>query len=637
MHERALATLRQILHAAARVLGCGSTQLALVDTAQQALVIRVAVANRDAARLAAVESALGFDPEGAALALTVSNSLLVRSIREGRIFMTQNFGDLAGERVPLDVSRQIDSVIGSHSFAIVPILGRTRALGVIIFEKPGTSTFSPADRDLLVAYAERVGAEIEAETLSEQVAALALPPESTPPTLYSCALTSVAHGPTRDAEPHAALRVSEGPATGQELADALGVPESTASILHNARLALASEQAVTLSLGSSGRSLRVTFFRTAPDRLVAACESLGWQEHLRQTVTRAVADLTKVLSSLDDAILRLDTDGRIIDCNAAARTLLVAAGAGADLHGRSLADLLHDQRSRRRAQDISRRLERTGFAEAELTFCRGEEAMPARVSALALADPTDRFTGAIYRIRDLTERKRGDAERRSLKARLLRSERLSALGEMAARIAHEVRNPLVSIGATARLIEEELPPASTVLEDARAISREVRRLDGILSDFLRFARPRPIERRPQAIDRLLDETLDLMRAKADGIAFQVEVHSPRPVMVRCDGDAIRQVLWNVLLNAVEASPPGGAIRCELRRDKGEVAVVIDDEGPGVPREARRRAFDPFFSTKARGTGLGLAVSKQIIDEHEGSIRLVARQPRGTRVLVELPG
>jgi two-component system, NtrC family, sensor histidine kinase HydH len=177
-----------------------------------------------------------------------------------------------------------------------------------------------------------------------------------------------------------------------------------------------------------------------------------------------------------------------------------------------------------------------------------------------------------------------------------------------------------------------------VIEEARAISREVRRLDAIVTDFLRFARPRRLERKAVAVDELLRQTVELLQGKAagGGVEFHLAVASPAPVVARCDGDAVRQVFWNVLLNAVEVSPQGGKVECEVRRQDGRVIVTIADSGPGVSPAVRRRAFDPFFSTKPRGTGLGLAVSKQVIDDHRGRIRLLSPKPGGTRVLIELP-
>jgi signal transduction histidine kinase len=204
---------------------------------------------------------------------------------------------------------------------------------------------------------------------------------------------------------------------------------------------------------------------------------------------------------------------------------------------------------------------------------------------------------------------------------------------MAARIAHEVRNPLVSIGAAAQVVAEELGEQSPVAGEVQAIVREVRRLDAIVTDFLRFARPRRADRRSVDLAPVISESLELVRERAHGHTLKVEVE--KPLHARCDPDGVKQVLLNVLLNAIEASPAGD-IDCDARRHGEEVVLSIADRGPGVPEVARRRVFDPFFSTKTRGTGLGLAVSKQIVEEHQGRIRILNRRGGGTRVVIELP-
>jgi len=280
----------------------------------------------------------------------------------------------------------------------------------------------------------------------------------------------------------------------------------------------------------------------------------------------------------------------------------------------------------------------TGFGEAELRLKhRDGRAVSTTVSALLLADDEERPTGVLVRIHDLTERRRSEAERNRLRDRLMHTERLSALGEMAARIAHEVRNPLVSIGAAAQVIAEELPEGSPVAAEVQAIVRETRRLDAIVTDFLGFARPPKHERRLVDLTAVLRESVDLARPKADG--YTLAIHAAVAVLARVDPDAIKQVLLNVILNAVEASPTGipGTIDCEARiLDEEWVELSVADRGPGIPASSRTKVFNPFYSTKTRGTGLGLAVSKQIVDEHHGRLRLLSRRGGGTRVVIQLP-
>ncbi len=616
MDQRSLGTLRMVLHAAARVLGCGSVQMALVDEERQALVIRVAVVQKDVPRFQAVSSVLGFSPDGAAIPLANESSLLVRAVREERLLVTGRFAELAGDMVPEAMAAQIEAVIGQHVFAVVPVVGRPGAIGVLLFEKPGESGFAPADRDLLVAYADRVGADLESQALTDEVEALESLGDTwaPPPAIFVC-----------DGQ----LRVLGGEADGRALSEAIGAPEAAAPLGEAA--ARSGEGVRTLSVTSAGRALRVTLRPHGPG-VVVVVEDIAWHERFGREAARAREHLAKVLSSVGDGVFTVDNHGTIVGCNQAVRALL--GHAPAHLLGRPIAELYADARSIRRAGLLKDRLNEEGFAEGQLLFRRANgQQLPALVSALLLADDHKQPAGALWRLQDLTARRRDAAERKRLRARLLQSERLSALGEMAARIAHEVRNPLVSIGAAARVVEEELPAGSPVVEEARAIAREVRRLDHIVSDFLRFARPGRLLRTSVDVAALLEETLSLLRTRAPHLTFPV---SAETAIARGDPDALRQVVWNLLLNAIEVSPVGGSVECDVRRHRASVVLSIADRGPGVPPGERKRLFDPFYSTKTRGTGLGLAVSKQIVEQHRGRIRLLNRAGGGARAVIEIP-
>jgi PAS domain S-box-containing protein len=410
---------------------------------------------------------------------------------------------------------------------------------------------------------------------------------------------------------------------GKPLWDALGSSE-----LHvREAFGRAAGASATVSLRAQGGKLvRLTLAHGPGSTVIAAAEDLEQTESLRREAARVREHLAKVLRSIGDAILTLDADGRVASGNEA-----VARALG---YQPEALRLCADDRSRRRAGELRHQVRASGFAEGELRLRRKDgTTFAGAVSALALADDEERPAGMVWRVHDLTERQRGDAERKRLRARLLHTERLSALGEMAARIAHEVRNPLVSIGAAAQVVAEELPDGSPIAGEVQAIAREVKRLDAIVSDFLRFARPRRPDVRSADLRVVVSESVDLVRIKAPQHELRVRIDGP--LVARCDPDGVKQVLLNVLLNAVEATP-SGLVECEARVLGSDVVLSVTDRGPGIPNSARNRVFDPFFSTKTRGTGLGLAVSKQIVDEHRGRIRLLSRRGGGTRVVIELP-
>jgi two-component system, NtrC family, sensor kinase len=228
--------------------------------------------------------------------------------------------------------------------------------------------------------------------------------------------------------------------------------------------------------------------------------------------------------------------------------------------------------------------------------------------------------------------------------RLVRSERLAAVGKIAAQITHEVRNPLSSIGLNAEMLEEEVgalegPPAQ--VEEARqlvrAIVKEVDRLTEITEQYLRFARlPRPkLER--EDLRQIVASLCAFLRQEMDGRGVTVEVEAPADLpLVAADEHQLRQALLNLLRNAVEAMAGGGRLLLAMSSDAKLVTLRIRDSGQGIAAEHLAKVFDPFFSTKEHGTGLGLALTQQIVVEHGGSIDVESTPGQGTTFTVRLP-
>ena len=219
--------------------------------------------------------------------------------------------------------------------------------------------------------------------------------------------------------------------------------------------------------------------------------------------------------------------------------------------------------------------------------------------------------------------------------RLIRSERLAAVGKIAAQITHEVRNPLSSIGLNAEMLEEETEGEAKAL--ARAIVKEVDRLTEITEEYLRFARlPRPrLER--EDLGEIVGSLLGFLRQELDGHGIAVDLRlDPALPAVAADEHQLRQALLNLLRNAAEAMPRGGRLGIGARRaDERTVELTISDTGEGIAPEHLSKIFDPFFSTKEGGTGLGLALTQQIIIEHGGRIEVTSAIGEGTTFLVRL--
>jgi len=230
-----------------------------------------------------------------------------------------------------------------------------------------------------------------------------------------------------------------------------------------------------------------------------------------------------------------------------------------------------------------------------------------------------------------------DRQRREL----LRAERLAAVGRISAQITHEIRNPLNAIGLNAELLAEELAGAPGVSEEHRqlvaAIGREVDRLHAVTEEYLRFARlPRPDLGR-EDLNEILAVLADFLRPElsAARVEVRLELAAGLP-SVRADEGQLRAVFLNLLRNSREAMPGGGTVWLRTRAVPEGVEAEVADTGTGIPAEALPRIFDPFFSTKQRGTGLGLAYTQQVVQEHGGTIRCQSEAGRGTTFTVRLP-
>jgi len=222
--------------------------------------------------------------------------------------------------------------------------------------------------------------------------------------------------------------------------------------------------------------------------------------------------------------------------------------------------------------------------------------------------------------------------------RLLRSERLAAVGTMAAGLAHEVRNPLNSASLQLTLLERRLARgegAADILPIAATIKSEIDRLDRLVRDFLAFSQPRPLDVKRVEVEPLLSSLMSLIAplAEAGGVSLQSEI-APHLPAIAGDAERLRQVFLNLTRNALEAMHSrGGTLVLRAHADNDAIEVEVEDDGPGFAEELP--IFDPFFTTKEQGTGLGLSLVHRIVTDHGGSIRVQSR-PGRTCFTLRLP-
>ncbi len=218
-----------------------------------------------------------------------------------------------------------------------------------------------------------------------------------------------------------------------------------------------------------------------------------------------------------------------------------------------------------------------------------------------------------------------------------RAERLYALGQLSAGLAHEIRNPLASIEGAALVVQRDTNSEDRRREFLDIIQKECRRLNRLLSSFLDFAKPRRPHLKMVDIDALLDSVIDLGRHAKDGGRVHLEKQvQPGLSTVECDPEQLKQVLLNLTMNAVQAMPEGGKISLAARENQTHVAIEVHDDGPGINPHDLDRIFDPFFTTKDAGTGLGLSVAHQIVTQHGGTLTVTRNSSDGASFQVSLP-
>ncbi len=221
--------------------------------------------------------------------------------------------------------------------------------------------------------------------------------------------------------------------------------------------------------------------------------------------------------------------------------------------------------------------------------------------------------------------------------RLRQADRLSALGTMAAGLAHEIRNPLAGVKGALEIVASRVSVGTPEAEFAQIAQKELARLDTMLTDFLLYARPHNPVLRLTNVHEIVERVTAVLQHEAEKLSVAISVDgSAGTGSILADAEQMTQVLFNIVLNAVQASRPGGSVRIRESSEAGWWTIDVMDDGPGIPPEHALRLFDPFFTTKAGGTGLGLAISQRIVSSHGGTIEVLPGTSGGSIFRVSLP-
>jgi PAS domain S-box-containing protein len=342
--------------------------------------------------------------------------------------------------------------------------------------------------------------------------------------------------------------------------------------------------------------------------------------------------LSNVLESVADAVVAVDQDGLVTSFNRAAEDLF--GRPEERCRGRLLRDVgaLAEPLSAL-VEQLLRGGERRRSEEREVTGADGTEAV-LLLSAAPLRDASGRLMGAVASAQDVTQL-------RELERALARKERLAALGEMAAVLAHEIRNPLGGIQLYAGILARSRSLSAEELDVVGKLSKGVTGLNKLVEDMLAFAREMVAERATQDVRLPLEGALEQASAELEAKSAIVEkVGWERPLNAAVDGDLLRRAVLNLLLNAAEAIEPGGRVRVECRVEtsagRRQLVIRVCDDGRGLGPEEIEQVFNPFYTTKAKGTGLGLAVVSRIVAAHGGEVGAENREAGGACFAIRVP-
>jgi two-component system sensor histidine kinase HydH len=339
--------------------------------------------------------------------------------------------------------------------------------------------------------------------------------------------------------------------------------------------------------------------------------------------TSAFAD--EVVAHLPVGLIATDPGGKIAFFNDAAEKI---TGIRFDqARGKPLEAVLPSQwRGIKTAVDRGQ-----SIAEKEMEWVfRGKPAVPVSLSATRIVTQEGRMVGHVIILRDMGEIRR-------LQEEIRRKEKLAAIGGLAAGVAHEIRNPLSSIKGIATYFGGKFEADSDDRQVAEVMIQEVERLNRVITELLEFARPTKLNLNPTDINALIQHSVRLVRQDAETGQIEIKIDpESREYRVLIDPDRFSQCLLNLYLNALQAMAPGGRLTIRSASREGNLRVEISDTGKGIPSDQLAQIFDPYFTSKSTGTGLGLAVVHKIIEAHGGKIRVKSLPGQGTTFTLIVP-
>ena len=369
-----------------------------------------------------------------------------------------------------------------------------------------------------------------------------------------------------------------------------------------------------------------TFTRTLAGHLSVALERSLLLEELRSSKER----LESILENSVDAILTVDQAGLVRSWNRGAERMF--GWPASEIIGQSVDILVPEElRAAGELKKIREIVEREGFLQGleTMRFSRDGRRLAVNITSSVIRDKSGKITGRCSIVRDMTKVKR-------LQSDLVRTQSLAVVGELAATVAHEIKNPLAGISGAIQVIADAIPAKDPRREIVAEILAQVRRLDETVRDLLVFARPWIPEPQPVDLVEIIGRVTSIVKQQDRMASISMRCEGPPSLLLSADPRLLQEVLFNIFQNAVDAMPRGGQIRVDVDGPSDSAVVRVRDTGIGIAPEHQARLFSPFFTTKTRGTGLGLAISKRMIEAHGGRLEIESELGKGTEVRITLP-
>ncbi len=603
--------LGNVLRGVNKIVGCNSTNLVVISERAKQMRVSIGATADSYPELAALEKAMGRSFRSLTVPVeNAADSFIGQVWRDGLMRETSSLSEMVGSAIPEDILDLFERQAGERRFMVAPATGSHRRYGVLIFEKPGLNPFTVQQREVLLRYARRIGDILENDMMGQG--------------LY--------FGTASQRHCDYLMLDSNG--------DLIAWSENTRDLANEVKNEIGKTVADWLKSGKTNDSrtpqtdvLEEVLFNGMSARCsvlelngspVAVCRI---QRNTNPTAESLENQLLQLTVGEPSPVLFLDMDFLVTSANAAAEKLFDLSQEV--LLGYRVSELFLEPTD---LEDILGRysINPVGGTSEIRAVARNDNGSlhSVNIDVLVLADDRDRNIGFLLMLRAGADA----LDDHSLGA-LLDRERMASMGEMAAQLAHEIRNPIVAIGATLdNLSKGDVNDSQRTMLGAAL--QEIHRLDMILRKHL--------SSRSGVVlgDVVLYDLLGHVKRLLDGTRKKqgktIKLEMDRDLSVRGDHDGLEHVFFNLVLNALEASSDGGEVKVWTRVRNDTIEVIVDDRGCGLEVSAKQ-CIQPFFTTKANGTGLGLAVCAKIVQAHGGTLDLSNRDGGGCRARVVLPG